>query len=65
MMKPNIKTRTFVLFNNRRRDRSAPASEPRSQGEQTRQEILARALNVAAREGLAALTIGRLAKNSK
>jgi AcrR family transcriptional regulator len=28
----------------------------------TRQEILARALKVAAREGLAALTIGRLAK---
>ena len=49
-------------INNRRSDRNAPASESRSQGEQTRQEILARALKVAAREGLAALTIGRLAK---
>ena len=44
------------------RDRGGHASESRSQGEQTRQAILAQALKIAAREGLAALTIGRLAK---
>ncbi len=44
------------------RDMSSPASESRSQGEQTRQAILTQALKIAAREGLAALTIGRLAK---
>jgi len=36
--------------------------KPRSRGEQTRQAILARALKISAQEGLAALTIGRLAK---
>jgi AcrR family transcriptional regulator len=35
---------------------------PRTHGEQTRQAILTRALKIAAREGLAALTIGRLAE---
>jgi AcrR family transcriptional regulator len=52
----------LVLFGNLKRDRSGHASESRSQGEQTRQAILAQALKIAAREGLAALTIGRLAK---
>lgn len=51
-----------MLFNNRRRAARGPASQSRSRGERTRQAILARALDIAAREGLAALTIGRLAK---
>ncbi len=51
-----------MVFSNLRRDRGGQASGPRSQGEQTRQVILARALKIAAREGLAALTIGRLAE---
>src|ERR1700686_706716 len=51
-----------MIFGNLRRDRGGQAGEPRSQGEQTRHAILARALKIAAREGLAALTIGRLAE---
>jgi AcrR family transcriptional regulator len=45
-----------------RHDRGGQASAPPSHGELTRQTILARALKLAAREGLSALTIGRLAK---
>jgi AcrR family transcriptional regulator len=52
----------LVLFGSPRRDKGAHASESRSQGKQTREAILAQALKIAAREGLAALTIGRLAK---
>jgi AcrR family transcriptional regulator len=51
-----------MVFSNLQRERAGQASGPRSQGEQTRQVILARALKIAAREGLAALTIGRLAE---
>ncbi len=51
-----------MLFDSRRRAWGAPASGPLSNGERTRQAILARALKIAAREGLAALTIGRLAE---
>ena len=52
----------LVLFGNLGRDRGGHASESGSHGQQTRQAILAQALKIAAREGLAALTIGRLAK---
>ena len=45
-----------------RPNRGGQTGEPRSHGEQTRQAILTRALKIAAREGLAALTIGRLAE---
>jgi AcrR family transcriptional regulator len=51
-----------MIFVNRPRKTDGPSSEPRSQGEETRETILAAALKVTAREGLAALTIGRLAK---
>jgi len=51
-----------MIFDSLRRDRGGQAGEPRSHGEQTRQAILTRALKIAAREGLAALTIGRLAE---
>jgi AcrR family transcriptional regulator len=51
-----------VSFSSLRRTRGGAASGPRSQGKQTREAILAHALKIAAREGLAALTIGRLAK---
>ncbi len=51
-----------MVFGNLRRERGGQAGEPRSHGEQTRQAILARALKIAAQEGLAALTIGRLAE---
>ncbi len=51
-----------MILGNPRRDKEGHAGGPRSQGEQTRQAILARALKIAAREGLAALTIGRLAE---
>jgi AcrR family transcriptional regulator len=51
-----------MVFSNLRRERGGQAGEPRPQGEQTRQAILARALKIAAREGLPALTIGRLAE---
>jgi AcrR family transcriptional regulator len=54
-----------VVYSNRWRENSGPASEPRSQGNQTRQAVLAVALKIAAREGLASLTIGRLAKELK
>jgi AcrR family transcriptional regulator len=43
-------------------DRSCKAKSLPSQGKKTRQRILARALKIAGREGVAALTIGRLAK---
>lgn len=52
----------LVLFGKLKRDKGGPASESRSQGKQTREAILTQALKIAAREGLAALTIGRLAK---
>src|SRR6202521_4061386 len=55
MTKPMIHSRLL-------RDKDVQMSDPRSHGEQTRQAILARALKISAREGLAALTIGRLAK---
>src|SRR5713101_7960618 len=51
-----------MLFDDLRRVWGGPAGGPRSHGERTRQAILARALKIAAREGLAALTIGRLAE---
>src|SRR5713101_8908783 len=51
-----------MIFGNLQRERGGQASGPRSHGKQTRQAILARALKIAAREGLAALTIGRLAE---
>ena len=54
-----------MLFDDLRRVLGGPAGEPRSHGERTREAILARALKIAAREGLAALTIGRLAKELK
>lgn len=49
-----------MIFDSPRNDRGG--SEPRSHGEQTRQAILMRAVKIASREGLAALTIGRLAE---
>ena len=51
-----------MLFDSRRRVSRGPAGGPRSHGERTRQAILARALKIVAREGLAELTIGRLAE---
>jgi len=51
-----------MILGNPRCDREGHAGGPRSHGEQTRQAILTRALKIAAREGLAALTIGRLAE---
>jgi AcrR family transcriptional regulator len=51
-----------VLLGSPRRERGGHAVESGSQGQQTRQAILAGALKIAAREGLAALTIGRLAE---
>ena len=51
-----------MISGNLRRDRGGQVDGPRSRGERTRQTILARALKIAAREGLAAITIGRLAK---
>ena len=51
-----------MIFEYLPRDRGSQASPRRTQGEQTRQAILARALKIAAREGLAALTIGQLAE---
>src|SRR6266852_4376955 len=51
-----------MIFDSLPRFWGGPTGGPRSQGERTRQAILARALKIAAREGLAALTIGRLAK---
>jgi AcrR family transcriptional regulator len=51
----------MILDSRRRRSRDRP-SESLARGERTRRTILAHALRIAAREGLAALTIGRLAK---
>lgn len=51
-----------MSFNNQLFPTAGPATGPRSQGERRRQAILALALKIAAREGLSALTIGRLAK---
>jgi AcrR family transcriptional regulator len=51
-----------MVFGIRRRAKNDRASESLSSGERTRHAILAHALKIAAREGLAALTIGRLAK---
>src|SRR6202521_6133593 len=51
-----------MISGNLRRDRGGQVDGPRPRGALTRQAILARALKIAAREGLAALTIGRLAK---
>jgi AcrR family transcriptional regulator len=55
MPKPMIHSRL-------RRDKDVQTGEPRTRGELTRQAILTRTLKIAAREGLAALTIGRLAE---
>ena len=49
-------------FGTLRRLLGGPANQPGSRGQQTRQKILAQALKIAAREGLGALTIGRLAE---
>jgi len=51
-----------MRFGNTRPAKAIGRSESFSQGERTRQAILARAVKVAAREGLGAVTIGRLAK---
>jgi AcrR family transcriptional regulator len=51
-----------MAFDSRRRERRDRASETLSPGERTRHTILAQALKIATREGLAALTIGRLAR---
>jgi AcrR family transcriptional regulator len=51
-----------MIFSNVRHGEGSRRSESFSQGERTRQTILARAMKIAAREGLAALTIGRLAR---
>ena len=51
-----------MIYGSQRRDREGQLGVPRTHGEQTRQAILMRALKIASREGLAALTIGRLAK---
>jgi AcrR family transcriptional regulator len=51
-----------MIIGNPPRNTNGPATEPRSHGEQTRRAILTRAVKIAAREGLAALTVGRLAK---
>ncbi|MGC1187786.1 MAG: TetR/AcrR family transcriptional regulator [Candidatus Acidiferrales bacterium] len=51
-----------MLFDNLRPATRDRASESLSPGGRTRQTILAKAVKIAAREGLAALSIGRLAK---
>ena len=51
-----------MIYGSLRRNKDVKTGEPRSRGELTRQAILTRALKVAAREGMAALTIGRLAE---
>src|SRR5271154_6391448 len=51
-----------MIFSNVRRGKGSRRSESFSQGERTRQTILAGAMTIAAREGLSAVTIGRLAK---
>lgn len=50
------------MLNNRRRLTGGPTSSSLPQGGRTRRAILARAVRIAGREGLAALTIGCLAK---
>lgn len=51
-----------MIFSIGRQDKGSRRSGSFTQGERTRQTILAGALKIAAREGLAAVTIGRLAK---
>lgn len=51
-----------MIFRMGRRDKGSRRSEFVTHGERTRQTILAGATTIAAREGLAAVTIGRLAK---
>ena len=51
-----------MIFGNVRRDEGSGKSGSFSQGERTRQTILTGAVKIAAREGLSAVTIGRLAK---
>jgi AcrR family transcriptional regulator len=51
-----------MIFGIGRQDKGRRRSGTFTQGEQTRQTILAGAVKIAAREGLAAVTIGRLAK---
>ena len=51
-----------MIFSTGRQDKGRQRSESFTQGERTRQTILAGAVKIAAREGLAAVTIGRLAK---
>ena len=51
-----------MIFSIGRQDKGSRRSGSFTQGERTRQTILAQAVNIAAREGLAAVTIGRLAK---
>src|SRR5271169_2724662 len=51
-----------MIFGNVRRDKRGGRSESFSQGERARQTILTGAVKIAAHEGLAAVTIGRLAK---
>ena len=62
----NTNVRAIMLksmnFDSMRHAKGGQTVEPRSRGELTRQAILMRAVKIAAREGLAALTIGRLAE---
>jgi AcrR family transcriptional regulator len=51
-----------MIHSSLRRDKDVQTGELRTRGELTRQAILTRALKIAAREGFAALTIGRLAE---
>jgi AcrR family transcriptional regulator len=51
-----------MIFSIGRQDKGSRRSGSFTQGERTRQTILAGAVKIAAREGLAAVTIGRLAK---
>jgi AcrR family transcriptional regulator len=51
-----------MIFGNKRPANGSGRCESFSQGERTRQTILTGAVKIAAREGLAAVTIGRLAK---
>ena len=54
-----------MIFGIGRQDKASRRSGSFTQGERTRQTILTGAMNIAAREGLAAVTIGRLAKELK
>src|SRR5271168_4264618 len=51
-----------MIFSIGRQDKGSPSSGSFTQGERTRQTILAGAVKIAARGGLSAVTIGRLAK---